>query len=265
MSTANSNQGTPSKPSAARTAAPDLVATVQTLQFAWFVGHALTLISSVFFYLTYVRVFPSAYGFWYKAALFGVIESFGVLIYQSVSKNGFAVMQLLRDSNVQYLALALALFVYSPYVALTLATFLLFSTFHVLSYVKHNLFPALAIPDTHPVSVKIGEFIAANNNRSIALASVLEVYTGVWLFVRLVTFRANSLVPFVAYAVFLKLRFEKSQFTRNAFKSMEVKIDDAVNASGQPVAKDAWVSIKGVFYRIGAFSLTGGEPAQKST
>lgn len=254
-----SSQSTPVKPTAKPAAVKpqqDLLAIVQTLQFAWFVGHATTLVALAFFFLSYVRVFPLSYVFWYKAALAGVVESFGVLLYQGVAKNGFSVAQLIRDDNVQYLGLALVLFVYSPYAALSLATFFVFSVFHVLSYVKHNLLPALDIKDTHPASVRIGEFIAANNSTSIALASLLEVYTALWMFLRVVTFRPVSLIPFVAYAVFLKLRFEKSQFTRNAFKSVEVRVDDLVNTIGQPVVKDAWVTVKAVFYRIGGVSLT---------
>lgn len=263
MSSTNSAQSTPSKATASarqkatRTPSCDLLASVKTLQFAWFVGHAVTWASSTMFFLTYLRVFPSASQYWYKTALLGVLESFGVLIYQSVTKNGFSVSLWLRDDNVQYLALALVLFVHSPYVALTLSTFFLFSTFHVLSYAKHNLLPAMGIPDAHPVSARIGDFIAANNNKSIALAALLEVYTGAWMFLRVIAFRAVSLVPFLAYVVFLKLRHEKSQFTRAALKSVELRMEDLVNMSGNPMAKEAWVNVKAVFSHIGSTSLTG--------
>lgn len=227
-------------------------------------GHSVTLLSSILFLLSYVRVFPSASLFWYKTALFGVLESFGVLIYQTISKNGFSVTQLPRDDNVQYFGLGLVLFVYSPYVALTLSTFMLFSTFHVLSYVKHHLLPAFGITDSHPVSARIGEFISANNNGSIALASLLEVYTAGWLFLRVITFRKVSMIPFLGYVVFLKFRFEKSLYTRNAFKSVEVRIDDLVNMTGQPVVTDAWVKVKTLFYRLSAITITG-ESKQKKT
>ncbi|RKP30254.1 hypothetical protein METBISCDRAFT_16699 [Metschnikowia bicuspidata] len=262
MSNSNtSNTSTPRKP--ATSAAPDLVCIVQTLQFTWFVGHVVTLVSLAFF-LSYVGMFRNACAFWYKAALFGVVESFGVLVYQTISKKGVSVTQLPRDDNVQYLVLAVVLFVYSPYVALTLCTFVLFSTFHVFSYLKHYLLPALGVSESNAVCVRMGEFIAANNNSSIVLASVLEVYTTVWMLLRVLTFRKGSLVPFLAYAVFLKLRFEKSQFTRNAVKSVELKVDDVVNMSCQPALKDNWVKVKGVFHRIGAISLTG-ESRQKAT
>lgn len=250
------------KPAAAK---PELSATVKTLQFAWYIGHVVTTLSTLFFVLTYVKVFPKSYKFWYKLALAGVIESFGVLIFQSIKKNGANVKVLVKEDNVQYLVLALALFLNSPYVLLTLLSFFLFSTFHVLSYTKHYLLPALNIPDTHPISVKIGDFVTANNNKSIQLASVLEVYTLFWLLLRVITFRKTSLVPFVVFLVFIKLRFEKSAFTRNTFKSVEIKVEDVVNKLGQPAVKDAWLKAKAAFARIGAVHILNDYTKEKAT
>lgn len=258
------SEAKPTTPKPAATK-PELSATVKTLQFAWYVGHVVTTLSTVFFFLTYMKVFPKLYKFWYKLALLGVIESFGVLIYQLVKKNGVNVKVLVKEDNVQYLILALALFVNSPYVLLTLGSFFLFSTFHVLSYTKHYLLPALNVLETHPLLVKIGDFVTANNNKSIQLASVLEVYTLFWLFVRVITFRKTSLVPFVVYLVFIKLRFEKSAFTRNAFKSVEIKVEDVVNRSGQPAAKDAWLKVKGVFAKIGGVHILNDYTKEKAT
>lgn len=237
---------------------------VKTLQFAWFAGHALTVLSAIFYLLTYVRVFPSTYKFWYKVAFLGAIQSFGVLIFQSAKKSGVDFKVVLKDDNVHYLVLAIVLFVYSPYVLLTLSTFALFSTFHVLSYARTFLFPALGVSDNHPLSVHVGNFVSANNNNSIALASLLEVYTVGWLLLRLITFRTNSLIPFLVYVVFIKLRFEKSAFTRNAFKSVELKLEGLVNQTGVPAAKDAWVTVKGVFHKISAVVLVNDYTKEKS-
>lgn len=234
---------------------PNLPALVQTLQFSWFVGHLLTVIATILFALSYIRIFPNASWLWYKLALVGVIESFGVLIYQLVRKSGVNVKTLIADENVQYLLLAVVLFVQSPYVFLTLSTFFLFSTFHVLSYLKNFLLPALGVSDQSRISEQIGAFVAANNNKSIGLASLLEVYTLVSLFVRVITFSKRSIVPFLAYAVFMKLKFEKLAFTRNAFKQLEMSIEGLVNRTGHPAAKNAWIKVKSVFERIGAFSL----------
>lgn len=262
-STKSANQSSTQAPMAS--GKPDLAATVRTLQFSWFVGHVITVVSSVLFALTYIKIFPSSYKFWYKFALLGVVESFGVLIFQSVKKNGANLAVLIKEDNVQYLILGLVLLVYSPYVLLTLLSFFLFSSFHVLSYTKHYLLPALNIPDNHPVCVHIGNFVTSNNSKSMQLAAVLEVYTFVWLLVRLLTFRQTSLVPFVVYLVFLKLRFEKSAFTRNAFKSIEIKVEDVVNNLGQPAVKEAWLKAKGVFGRIGAFHILHDYSKEKAT
>lgn len=265
MSEPQGTKPTTSGASASTTAKPDLAATVKTLQFAWYVGHVVTVISTIFFLLTYIRIFPSAYRFWYKLALLGVVESFGVLIFQAVKKNGFNPKLLLAEDNTQYFLLGALLFVASPYVLLTLATFFLFSTFHVLSYTKYYILPAIDIPDTHPISKHIGNFVAANNNKSIQLASVLEVYTLGWLFVRVLTFRKRSLTPFLIYLVFIKLRYEKSTFTRNYFKTVELKIEDFVNKSGNPAAKDVWVKAKGVFHQIGSFHVVNDHTKEKAT
>lgn len=257
----------PSQPSQAapKSAKPDLSATVKTLQFAWYVGHLITMVSTIFFALTYVKVFPKSHKFWYKFALLGVVESFGVLIFQSVKKNGANFGVLIKEDNVQYLILGMSLFVYSPYVLLTLLSFFLFSSFHVLSYTKNHLLPSVNIPDSHPVSVQIGNFVSSNNAKSMQLAAVLEVYTFFWLFVRLLTFRQTSLVPFVVYFAFIKLRFEKSAFTRNAFKSIEIKVEDVVNSLGQPAVKDTWLKAKGVFGKIGAFHILNDYTKEKAT
>lgn len=241
----------------------DLAATVQTLQFAWYIGHVITVVSTIFYALTYVKVFPSSYKFWYSLALIGVIESFGVLLFQTVKKHGFNA-KLLAEDNAQYLFLGVLLFIAPPHVLLTLLVFFLFSTFHVLSYTKHFILPALDIPETHPLSKKIGDFVAANNNKSIQLAALLEVVTLAWLFVRVITFRKRSLTPFLAYLIFIKLRYEKSAFTRNYFKQAEIRVENVVNGSGNPAIKDAWLKAKGVFHQVGSIHFFHDHTKDKS-
>ncbi|OBA21912.1 hypothetical protein METBIDRAFT_139837 [Metschnikowia bicuspidata var. bicuspidata NRRL YB-4993] len=262
--TAPKTAGSGAPDSASATGVLPLAEQVKTLQFAWFAGHAVTVLSGAFYLLTYVRVLPGAYKLWYKAAFLGAVESFGVLIYQLAKKLGVHPRLLLRDDNVHYLFLAAVLFVRSPYVLLTLSTFLLFSTFHVLSYARSFLFPAFDISDSHPLSVQVGSFVSTNNHSSIAFASLLEVYTVGWMLVRVLTLRPNSLLPLAAYVVFIKLRFEKSAFTRNAFKSVEVGVEGWVNKSGVPAARSAWVSVKGAFHQAGAFLLVNDHTKEKS-
>lgn len=260
----DAQQSTPKKatPTPPKQTLADLV---KTLQFAWFVGHVVTFVATLMYALTYLRVFPSSYKFWYKLALAGVVESFGILVFQSVKKNGAKLSVLLSDDNVHYLLLGLGLFFFSPYVLLTLTVYILFSTFHVLSYAKHYLLPVLNIPETHPVSVKIGNFVAANNASSIQWAALLEVATLGWLFLRVLTFRSCSVIPFLLYVVFIKLRFEKSAFTRSAFKSLEMRVESSVNSLGNPKAKDIWIQVKGVFHKVALVHVAHDYTKEKST
>lgn len=231
-----------------------LINTIKSLQFAWFVGHILTLVGILFYTLTYVKIGARFYRFWYVLALVGVVESFGILLYQSFAKQNGKLAVLLKDDNTHYFFLGAALLMLRPNVLLTLSSFALFSLFHVLAYVKGHLLPALGHQDT-PVSSQIGSFVANNNTKSIQLASLLEIYTFGWLALRLLTFRKRSLVPFVVYAIFLKLRFEKSVFTRNYLKSVELRVEDLVNALNVPAVKQGWFYVKDVFKRIGAIHV----------
>lgn len=242
------------KPSTASTATPatSQASLFTSLQFAWFVGHLVTVLSFGLYLLTYLRIFPKCSKFWYKLALVGVIESFGLLIFQFTKKNGTNIKMLARDDNVQYLALALSLLVFSPYVMMTLAPFVLFSTFHVLSYTRNTLLPHFGIPETHSLSVQIENFVSSNNNKSISLAALLEVYTLFLLFLRLITFRPTSVVPFFSFVLFITLRFNKSAYTRSAIKSVEVRIDELVGRAGVPAIKSAWVAVKGVIAKFGS-------------
>lgn len=241
----------------------DLNATVRTLQFAWFVGHVITVVSSLLLLLSTVGLFRRSARFWYKAALVGVVESFGVLNYQLVKKNGANIKVLLRDDNVQYFFLGVALLVLRPYVLLTLSTFFLFSVFHVLLYTKHFLLPALDMENS-PLSTKIGNFVTANNNQLIQLASLLELYTLAWLLVRTLSFRKRSLSPLLVYIVFIKLRFEKSAFTRRYFKLFELRVEDAVNGFGNPAVKDLWVKVKAFFHKVGAVLIVHDHTKEKA-
>lgn len=245
---------------------PELSNTVKSLQFAWFVGHVVTLISVFFYALTYIKIGAGWYKFWYQLALVGIIESFGILIVQLVQKNGVNVSVLLKDDNSQYLVLASAFILLRPYVLLVLLPFALFSLFHVLAYVNGYLLPVFSLED-HPISKTINNFVSTNNVKSIQLASILEIYSFAWLFVRVITFRKRSLTPFLLYAIFIKIRFEKSVFTRNYVKSIEVQIDSLVNqhASTVPAVKNSWIQVKNILRRVGGIYVVNDYTKEKAT
>lgn len=242
-----------------------LIKTVTSLQFAWFVGHLTTFISIFFGSLTYVKVGAGYTRFWHLLALVGVIESFGILIFQLVQKDSSNVLAILRNDNSQYFLLSVFLFILRPYVYITLIPFALFSFFHVLVYANTNLLPIAGL-EKSGVSTKIQSFISQNNTKSIQLASVVEIYAYGWLLLRLITIRKRSLVPFVVYSIFIKARFESSVFTRNYFKSIEIGAESLINkyAANVPAVKQGWISFKKVLRLVGSFYIVNNYSKDKS-
>lgn len=245
---------------------PDLSTTVRTLQFAWFVGHVITLISVFFYGLTYLKIGAGCYKFWYQLALLGIIESFGILIFQFVQKSGLNISLLLNDDNTQYFVLASFLLLLRPYVLVILLPFALFSLFHVLAYTNGYLLPIFSLED-HAVAKMINNFVSTNNTKSIQLASIFEIYTYAWLVVRVLAFRKRSLTPFLLYSIFIKIRFERSVFTRNYVKSIEVHVDSLVNqyAAQVPAIKNSWVQVKNVLRKLGGIYIVNDYTKEKAT
>jgi hypothetical protein len=116
-----------------------------------------------------------------------------------------------------------------------------------------------------PIAAQVGHFVNNNNTKSIQVASLLEIISWVWLLVRVITFRKRSLTPFLVYSLFLKLRFEKSVFTRNHVKRLELRIESAVNNANNPTVKNIWIQFKDVARRIGAITLVNDYSKEKLT
>lgn len=224
----------------------------------------MTLLSVTFYTLTFVRIGHRTQFFWFYLATLGIIESFGILIFQLVSKKSLQVSGLLKDDNTQYFLLGFFLLLLRPYIMLPLLPFGLFSAFHVLAYTKGHLLPAFGMGDS-PIATKLGHFVSTNNTKSIQVASLLEIVSWFWLLVRVVTFRKRSLTPFLVYTVFLKLRYEKSVFTRNHFKQLEVRIESAVNNANNPAVKNAWIQLKDVAKMVGGIHLVNDYTKEKLT
>ncbi|CAI5757626.1 unnamed protein product [Candida verbasci] len=231
-----------------------LIATVQTLQFGWFIGNILTLLGFSLYSLTYIKFLPKLFKVDYLITLFGVFISFGILNFQLIQKNGFKLPILIKDDNFHYLLLAGFLLFLRPYVWLTLVPFAVFSSFHVLAYTNGYILPIFNL-DKSPISKHVTTFINNNNAKSIQIASGIEIITVVWLLIRVITFRKRSLSPFLVYLIFLKKRHEVSPFSRNYFKIISQQGDNLINSIGQPVLKDVWQQVKFIFGKIDEFKL----------
>ena len=194
-----------------------------------------------------------------------MVQSFGILTFQSLKKSGFKIGPITKDENTHYLAIGLVFLILRPYVWIQLIPFGLFSIFHVLAYTESYLFPIFGLDSSSSPSKTIVAITSKYNSTSIQLASLIEIYGLGWLFIRLLTFRKNSLLPFIAYLVFIKIRFEHSQFTRNYLKSAEIHTDDFVNKLEVPAVKQVWVNVKEALRRVGGIYLVNNYTKEKTT
>lgn len=88
-----------------------LLALAQTLQFAWFAGHVVLLLSALRFGLSYITFnFNSGWAnFTYRLAFIAAAATYGIVVYKGYrararqGKTGSPIT-LLADENVQYLS-----------------------------------------------------------------------------------------------------------------------------------------------------------------
>lgn len=231
-----------------------LLKTVQSLQFAWFVGNVLTLLGFFIYTLSYFKVLPDLGWIWYLVSLLGAIISFGILLVQFVQKHGFKVPLLIKDDNFHYFLLASFLIALRCYSWITLVPFVIFSTFHVLNYANTHLLPIAGL-EHNPVSKHITAFINKNNLASIQIACGIELLILIWLFLRMITFRKRSLTPFLVFLIFLKKRSEVSPFTRKYFEHIGAQIGSVVSTINNPVATQVWGHVQTAFRTIDLFKL----------
>lgn len=228
--------------------APGIQSLVKSVQFAWFVGHVLALVGAVFYTLFSFKIFraPSFPKFWYKEAYVAIIFTFSIILNKTYRNKAINAPDVLRDDNVHYLLAALLWLFSKPYFG-TLPPFIVFSLFHVLTYMRSFLLPALGHGAQSPISVNIGSFVSNYNDRFMMLAANAEFFLFLRLFVFFITLRKGSLIPFIVYFVFIKLRYDSSMFTRSVLKTYEVRIDGLVGHPSCPHAiKNAWTSFKGL-------------------
>lgn len=225
-----------------------------TLQFAWFAGQLVTLVSSILCALGLFGI--KSFLAWHVIASLAICETFGILLFQTFRNTSFSARQVLADDNSQYLLLGLALLWFRPYSVIVLAPSAIFSLFHVLGYTKSVLLPLFGL-ESHPILIKIGTFVANNHAKLVQLACMIEVYAYVWLTLRMITLRPHSFYMWLAYSVFLKLRFDKLTYTRNYINTLEVQIDGIVGQYSQdvPALKTVWINIKSGLRAFGSISV----------
>jgi hypothetical protein len=227
-------------------------ANVQTIQFAWFVGHVLGFLGAVFYCLFSLKVFkaPNFPKFWYKESYVAIIFTFGIILFQTYKGKRVTPDAILKDDNLHYLLVAGLWLFTKPFVG-TLPPFMVFSLFHILTYVRSYILPALGYSATSTISSSIQSFVKNYNDRFMMLAASWEFGLVFVLFFRFLTFRPGTSFPFLLYVVFIKTRHDQSFYTRNTVKNWEVRMDSLVGHPSMPGGvKQVWVQFKDTIRRV---------------
>jgi len=242
---------------------------VKTLQFGWFVGH-VSMLFFTFRYGLYYITFKSNLKwamFSYRVAFVSALVTYGIVVYKGYRARVRAgrptsPMALIADENVQYFLMALV-WAFSKQVPLALLPFVVYSVFHVATYIRSNILPAIQSHPTAPatsasgtpaarpkasgpVADAIGNFIKEWYDTSMAVVAILEL--GLWfrLLGSAVLFQKGSWILLAVYSVFLRARFAQSSFVQNAIANLSARGDAAfANKSADPRARNAWEQAKG--------------------
>jgi len=262
-----------------------------TLQFAWFLGH-FTLLLSVFRYgLSYMTFNYNSRWAWftYRLAFVSAVATYGIVVFKAYrarvkpgAKMGSTALLLLSDENVQYLLISLV-WLYSRQVPLALLPFTVYSVFHVATYTRVNIIPAISPPKAAPGSTPtspgaaksqspmantIGKFVKEYYDSSMMLVAALEILLWFRLLLTGLTFTKGSWVLLGVYTVFLRARFHQSQFVQGAFGQGSAHIDQQVqNPNVPPAVRQGWDTVKGLGRQVvdatDMRKYTGGATAQK--
>jgi len=246
------------------------MALVQTLQFAWFVGHLTLLFCIARYGLSYITF--NYYSRWarfsYRTAFISAAATYGIVVYKAYrarsrpgSKAQGGTLALIADENVQYLGMALV-WLLAPQYPLAMLPFGVYSIFHVATYTRTNLIPTLQPPQQaaaagsspgsktaykpNALADKIGKFVKEYYDASMGLVAFLEILLWGRLFLSALIFSKGSWILIIIYTAFLRSRFAQSSFVQDQLRQLEVRIDSVVGAqSTPPAAKQVWGGVKG--------------------
>lgn len=229
----------PKKQVSGRSVSQTLSHLVKSLQFYWYLGHVFSVAS---FTLSMVTGFfsPSRSLSYYRSTLIFELISYGIVVKQVRYKTKkVSLEQLLKDENVQYLLFAIILFtssfVIGPITG-ALYSYVTFSFFHSISYFQAHVLESLPISINSQASInsKIS-FVTTNyNQQALLFASAGEVMiltNFLWsapglllLIFRKPIYSVVKVLTFVAAVVFVKLRYNDSQYTKTVVQQFDFRI-----------------------------------------
>ncbi|KAH7340990.1 hypothetical protein B0J17DRAFT_653631 [Rhizoctonia solani] len=237
------------------------MASSQAPHYAWACGHLLLLLCTVLWLPSALRhpftTPKTAYS--YRLAYLGGLTSYGIVCFKALgtpAANLAFLKRAMADENCQYFMLALYWLVTKP-ISLSLVPYAIFSTFHVLTFVRTTVLPKLAPPkpparegdrqakDT-PLQKQLHQIVKAQYDPAMNVCAWAELVILIRTIVGVFFFWNGFIAP-IAFAHFLRLRYYYSMFSRNAIKAADGHIQTYVN--GTPAAKAGYDKVKEVITR----------------
>lgn len=240
-----------------------MMALVQTLQFAWFIGHVTLLLCTFRYALSYITF--NYYSRWarftYRTAFLAAAVTYGIVVFkgyrarQKSGKGHGSPLQLIADENVQYLGMALV-WLFSRQFPLALLPFAVYSLFHFATYTRGILLPTLQPPPPTPAGQKpkssamsdtIGRFVKDWYDPSMSLVAGLEIALWFRLLGSALLFQKGTWILLVLYTIFLRARISQSTFVQGMLHQLGSKGDQVAQRQDVPPAvRSGWETFKSV-------------------
>lgn len=144
---------------------------------------------------------------------------------------------------------------------LSLLPFAVYSIFHVATYTRSQLLPAIqnqpsvaAGEKPHPNAIAdtIGRFVKEYYDASMTLVALLEIALWVRLAGSALVFTKGSWILLAVYSVFLRARFHQSTFVQGAITHLRARGDGVANRQDMPpVVRQIWEGAKSVVTQAG--------------
>ena len=143
------------------------------------------------------------------------------------------------------------IWLFSFQIPLAITPFAVYSLFHVATYTRSNLLPALQPQpkDSKPsgLSEALGRFVRDYYDASMTTVAGLEI--GLWFRILLsaTLFTRGSWILLIVYTAFFRARHAQSSFMQSAIMQFTVRIDNFTASSNTPPAvRNFWNSFKGL-------------------
>lgn len=172
-------------------------------------------------------------------------------------------------------ALGMALvWLFSRQVPLALLPFAVYSVFHVATYSRHYLIPAVQPPaggappssaspkspgspkspkpgvKHPPLAEAIGRFIKRYYDASMGLVASLEMALLLRLVLSLLTFSKGNFVLLLLYLAFFRARYAQSSFVQQSVRQLTMRVDTSIShQSVPPQVRQGWYTFKDVVRR----------------